>query len=148
MTTRGLRRTSPDPGLSTQVELRGGDASGLLNLFGIGKALPGERITAEEAPPALLQVQPACSSGDEDLMDAGMPFQPGARLQAVVTAEIIGDDKDVTRRIVAFDVGQQSNVAAFRYAKPRSGSTPCHRAPVAPRRPRFSRARAHSLAVL
>src|SRR5258706_1276481 len=34
-----LGRASPDPGLSPQVELSGGDAGGLLNLLGIGKAL-------------------------------------------------------------------------------------------------------------
>src|SRR6266702_4332358 len=45
------------------------------------------------------------------MMDAWMPFQPGARLQTVVTGEIIADDEEVTCRIVGFDVGQQSNVA-------------------------------------
>ncbi len=54
ITTRYLRRASPDPGLRPPVELRSGDAGGLLNLLGIGKALPGERIAAEEPPPALL----------------------------------------------------------------------------------------------
>jgi len=51
--TRGLRRASPDPGLGPQVELSGGDARGLLDLLGIGKTLPGERIAAEEPPPTL-----------------------------------------------------------------------------------------------
>src|SRR5712692_5073365 len=75
-----LRRTSPDPGLGPQVELSGRDAGSLLNLLGIGKALPGERITAEEPPPALLQVEPAGSGRNEDVMDAWMPFERGARL--------------------------------------------------------------------
>jgi hypothetical protein len=78
----------------------------LLDLFGIGKALTSQGITAEEPPPALLQVEPAGSSGNEDVMDAWMPFQPGARLQAVVTAQIVGDDEEISSRIVSFDVGK------------------------------------------
>src|SRR5258708_35297415 len=86
MTTRCLRWTSPDPGLGPQVELHRRDASGLLNLLGIGKALPGERTATEEAPPALLQIEPAGPGGSQAPLDAGMPFQPGARLQAGMTA--------------------------------------------------------------
>ncbi len=43
-------------------------------------------------------------------MDAWMTFQPGAGLETVVTGEIIGDDEDVARGIVGFDVGEQGNV--------------------------------------
>ena len=110
MTTWGLRWASPNPGLRTQVELRGGDASGLLNLFGKGLALPSQRIAAEETPPALLQVQPACSCGNEDVMDARMPFQPGTRLETVVTGEIIADDEDLPRGIVGFNVWKPRDV--------------------------------------
>ena len=49
-----LRRPTPDPGLSPPVELFGGDVGGLLDLTGVGKALPSQRIAAEQAPPALL----------------------------------------------------------------------------------------------
>ena len=128
--------------------MSGRDASGLLNLLGIGKALPGERIAAEEAPPALLQVEPAGPGRNEDMVEAWMPFKRGARLQAGVTGEIIGDDEEIPSWIVSFDVGEQGNVAAFRYAKPRSGSALCHRTPVAPRRPRFSQAHARNPAAL
>jgi len=95
--------------------LSGGDARGLLDLFGIGKALTSQGITAEEPPPALLQVEPAGSGGNEDVMEAWMPFQPGPRLEAGMTAEIVGDDEEISSRIVSFDVGQQGNVA-FRVA--------------------------------
>gem|GEM_PF-2144938 len=54
-----LGRTSPDPGFGPQVELSGRHTGGLLNLLGVGKTLPSKRITAEEAPPALLQVEPS-----------------------------------------------------------------------------------------
>jgi hypothetical protein len=60
-----LGRTSPHPGFGSQIELSGRNASGLLNLIGIGKALPRKGITTEEAPPALLQVKPAGSFGNE-----------------------------------------------------------------------------------
>ena len=106
-----LGRASPDPGFGSQIELRGRDAGGLLDLLGVGKALPGERIAAEEAPPALLQVQPARSGGNEDLMDARVIDQPGAGLEAVVTREIVSDDEDIPARIVGFDVGEQGDVA-------------------------------------
>ena len=52
--TRRPGRAPPDPGLGSQIELSSGDAGSLLNLFGIGKALPGEGIATEQAPPALL----------------------------------------------------------------------------------------------
>src|SRR5258708_12229376 len=104
MTTRCLRWTSPDPGPGPQVELRRRDASGLLNLLRIGKALPGERIATEESPPALLQIEPARSGGNEDLLDAWMPFQPGARLQAVMTAELVVPDLAIPSVVTAFSV--------------------------------------------
>jgi len=52
--SRRLRRASPNPGLGSQIELSSGDAGGLLDLRGVGKALSSQRITPEEAPPALL----------------------------------------------------------------------------------------------
>src|SRR5258708_2584392 len=106
-----LGRSAPDPGIGSPVELSGSDASGLLNLIRVGKALAGQRIATEKAPPALLQVEPARPSGNEDVMDARMPFQPGACLETVVTGEIIGDDVEVARWIVGLDVGQESDVA-------------------------------------
>src|SRR5205823_13951938 len=113
---RRLRRTSPEPGFGPQVELSGGNAGGLLDLLGIGKALPRQGITAEEAPPALLEIEPARSGGNENVMDAWMRFQPGACLKTVVTTEVIRDDVDVASRIVSFNVGKPRDVA-FRVAR-------------------------------
>ena len=98
--TRRPGRTFPDPGLGSQIELSSGDAGRLLDFLGIGKTLPGERITAEEAPPAFLQIEPTGSSGDEDLMKAWMLFQPGTGLEAVMAAEVTGDNEDVARGVV------------------------------------------------
>jgi len=113
--TRRLRRASPDPGLGPQVELSSRDARGLLNLFGIGKTLSSQGITAEEPPPTLLQVQPARPGGDENVMDAGMIEQPGPRLEAGMTTEIVGDDEEIPSWIVGFDISEQGDIA-FRVA--------------------------------
>jgi len=83
-----LGRPTPDPGLSPQVELPGGDAGGLLDLIGRGLALPSQRIAAAQAPPALLQVQPAGAFGNEDLLEPRMLGQPGAGLGTVVAGEV------------------------------------------------------------
>ena len=47
-------------------------------------------------------------------MDARMISQPGARLQAVMTGEIVGDNEQVTSGIVGFDVSKQSDVGQYR----------------------------------
>ncbi len=113
--TRRLRRSSPDPGLGPQVELSGRDASGLLDLFGIGKTLTRQGITAEEPPPTLLQVQPARPGGDENVMDAGMIDKRGPRLEAGMTTEIVGDNEEVACGVVGFDISEQGDIA-FRVA--------------------------------
>src|SRR5271157_2717405 len=104
-------KTSPDPWVGTPVELSGRHAGGLLNLIGIGKALPRKGISTEEAPPALLQVEPAGSFGNEEVVNAGVLGQPSAGFSAVMAAEIISNDEDVPGRIVGFNVGQRGNVA-------------------------------------
>ena len=105
-----LGRSTPDPRFGSPVELSGRDASGLLNLVGIGKALSSQSIAAEEPPPALLQVEPAGPRGNEDLVEPGMLCQPGASLSAVMAGEIVGDNKDVARRVIGFDIGQEGDV--------------------------------------
>ena len=104
--TRRPGRTPPNPGPGAPIELSGGDAGRLLDFLGIGKTLPGERITAEEAPPALLQIEPTGSRGDEELMEAWMRFQPGTGLEAVMAASVIGDNEEVARGVIGLNVGQ------------------------------------------
>ena len=103
--------TSPHPGLGSPVKLNRGNSCGLLDLLGIGKTLPGQGIAAKQPPPALLQIEPARSRRNEDVMDAWIPFQPGARFHTVVTAEIVTDDEQVSGRVIDFDVGQERDVA-------------------------------------
>ena len=108
---RRLGWASPHPGFGAQIELSSRDARGLFNLGGSGKTLSCQRITPEEAPPAFLQIEPACPSRNEDVVNARMLLQPGAGLQAGVTAQVVRDDKDLPSRIVGFNVGQRGNVA-------------------------------------
>ena len=110
MGTRSLGRSSPDPGLGTRIELDGGHTGGLFDLIGIGKTLTRERITTEEPPPAFLQIEPARSRRNEDMMQARMLSHPGPRLSTVVATQIIRDDEDVARGIVSFDLLEQFNV--------------------------------------
>ncbi len=108
---RRLGRPSPDPGLGSCIELSRCHAPGLLNLTGIGKTLPGERIAAEESPPAFLHIEPARSFRNEDLVNTWMLGQPGIRLYTQMAGQIIGNHKDVSCRVVGFDVGKERNIA-------------------------------------
>ena len=103
-----FRRSTP--GIGTPVELSGGDASGLLNFISIGKTLSSQRIASEEAPPTFLQVQPAGSFRNEDVMEPRMLSHPGTSLSTSVAGKVVSDDEDVAGRIIGFDVGKQGNV--------------------------------------
>src|SRR4051812_42728977 len=105
-----LGRSTPDPRIGSPVELSGRDASGLLNLVSIGKTLPSEGISPEEAPSALLKVKPAGSGGNEDVMQMRMLSHPDPSLSTVMAAEIIRDNEDVACQVVCFDVLKQGDV--------------------------------------
>ena len=92
------------------VELSCGHASGMFNLFSIRKTLSCQGIASEKPPPALLQIEPARSRRNEDVMEAPVLGHPGPRLRTIMAAQIIGDDENVARRIVGFDIPKQSNV--------------------------------------
>jgi hypothetical protein len=79
--------------------------------LGLAKLCPGRRITTEETPPPLLQIEPARSFGNEEVLNAWMLCEPGTGFSTAVTAEIISDDENVTGGIISFDVSKQSNVA-------------------------------------
>jgi hypothetical protein len=105
-----LGRATPDPGRGSPVELGRRDTRRLLALIGVSKTLASECIAAEEPPPAFLQVKPAGSRRDKDMMEARMLGHPGACLSTIMTAEIIREKKDVTPWIVRFDVLKQSAI--------------------------------------
>ena len=87
--TSGFGRPSPDPGPGSPIELGHGHTGHLLDLSGIGEALSSQSIAEEESPPALLQIQPARSLGNEDMQEARMVSKPGARFQARACLQII-----------------------------------------------------------
>ena len=103
-------RPSPDPRFGAPIEVRGGHARRLLDLISVGKTLSRERIASKEAPPAFLQIEPACSFGNEHMLEAWMLGQPGACFQAVVEASIVRDEENVPHGIVRFDALEQFNV--------------------------------------
>ena len=105
-----FRRSTPDPWFGAMVELHRSHLHCAFNLISIGETLPGERITTEETPPALLEIEPAGAFRNEHVLDAWMVCQPGAGFQAVVTTEIVRDDENVPRGIVRFDLLEQFNV--------------------------------------
>ncbi len=103
-------RPSPNPRFGSPVELRCRHLHRSFNLISIGETLSSECIAAEEAPPAFLEIEPARTFGNEHVLDAWVLGEPGACFQAVVTAQIIGDDEDVSSGIVRLDVFEQFNV--------------------------------------
>ncbi len=107
----GLGQSSPHPRFGSPVELGCSHTRRLLDLFGIRKTLPSEGIATEEPPPALLQIEPACAFGNEQMLKAWMLSQPGAGLSTVVTTEIGSLHKNSIGWIGSLDGSSQSNVA-------------------------------------
>src|SRR6266487_5020092 len=103
---------SPDPGPGAGVELGGGDPGGAGDLVGVGEGLAGQGGLAEDPPPAFLEVEPAGALGDEGVPDAGMAFQPGPGVLAVVAGEVIGDDHDLAVRVGVLYLLQEPLVVA------------------------------------
>ncbi len=101
-----LGRSTPDPRIGAPVELSGRDARGLLNLVSIGKTLSRQRIATEKAPPTFLEVEPAGSFRNEDMVQARMLCHPGAGLGTAMATEIISDEEDIAPRIVDFNVSK------------------------------------------
>jgi len=81
-------RPSPDPRFGSPIELRRGYLHRLFDLIGIGKTLSSKGIASEEAPPALLQIEPTSPFGNENMLETRMFGQPSACFQAVVTTEM------------------------------------------------------------
>src|SRR6266545_2809492 len=67
---------APHPRAGAGIEPTGRHPGREGDLARVGEGLPGQRLTAEQPPPALLQVEPAGPLGDEGVLDAGMVGQP------------------------------------------------------------------------
>jgi hypothetical protein len=65
-----FERPSPYPGSRPVVELDGRHLHGSFNLIGIGITLASEGIASREAPPAFLEIEPACALGNEGVLEA------------------------------------------------------------------------------
>ncbi len=107
---RRLGRPSPDPGLGSMIELSRCHASSLLDLSWIGKALSSQRISPEKPPPALLQIEPACPFGNEDLMEARMLGEPGGGFRAQMTGQVICNHEQISLGILGLNIGKQGDV--------------------------------------
>jgi len=105
-----LGRSSPHPRLGSVIELRSSNLHRALDLTSIGKALTSKGISPEQAPPALLEIEPTGSFGNKDVLNAWVLRKPGASFQAVMTAQVVGDDEDIASWIVCFDVLEQLNI--------------------------------------
>src|SRR4051794_24494208 len=101
------RWPSPDPGFGLAVELGGGQLGDPGDLARIGEGLPGQGVPAEIPPRGLRQVQPAGAFGDEYLLDARMPGQPGPGGQAGVAGQVVGDPRDRPGRIRLLQPGEK-----------------------------------------
>lgn len=106
----GRGRPSPDPGFGPSIELLRGHTPGQIDFTRVGKALAREGITTEEPPPPLLQIQPTRPFRNEDVLEPWMLCQPGACLQAVVTAQIVGNNENIASGIVGFNQLQEFDV--------------------------------------
>jgi hypothetical protein len=51
--------SSPHPGFGSPIELSRRHLHCSLDFISIGETLPGERITTEETPPPLLEIEPS-----------------------------------------------------------------------------------------
>ena len=74
------------------VELSSGDAGGIGDIVGVGEGCAGERLAAEEAPPACDEVQPGRPHRNEGVLDARMVRQPVADRATEMAGEIVGDE--------------------------------------------------------
>jgi hypothetical protein len=77
---------------------------------GLAKLCPESRISPEKPPPALLQIEPACPFGNEDLMEARMLGEPGVGFRAQVTGQVICNHEQISLGIIGLDIGKQGDV--------------------------------------
>lgn len=104
-------RAAPDPGMGASIELTGGNARGERDLSAVGETLTGIGRPAQEAPPALDQVQPGGADRNEDLMDPRVGREPVADGSAGVAGEIVRNQIQVAVRVVALKGAQQFQIA-------------------------------------
>ena len=70
-----------------------------------------EGFSAEETPPTFLEIEPACTFGNEDLVNSRMSVQPCHNRRALVAGEIVCDHVEIAIRIGLIDRVQQAHIA-------------------------------------
>jgi hypothetical protein len=98
--------------MGAAIELGSRHARGKGDLGAVSEALTGIGCSAQEAPPALDQVQPSGPDGNEDLLDTRVRRQPVTDGSAGVTREVVGDEIEVAIGIVAIDGAEQVQIAS------------------------------------
>jgi len=92
-------RSSPDPRFSSVVELGGGYLHGSLNLQEGWRCLFRRDALAGQSFATASEIERAMPLWDEDVLETWMAHQPGARLQARVIAQIVGNNEEQSTRI-------------------------------------------------
>src|SRR5258706_3951296 len=100
-TKHAVRRwwAAPDPGFGPGIEVFGRHPCCQIELLGVGEGLAGERLAAEEAPPAFLQVQPAGPRRDRDGMRARVLRQPLLDGPTGMAGEIVAHEIQLALRM-------------------------------------------------
>lgn len=83
---------APDPWARMAIELRGGEAGGVGDVGSVGQRDTSEGFAAEDAPPALNEVQPGGPNRDEGVLNAWVARQPVANRATAVAGQVIGDE--------------------------------------------------------
>ena len=73
------------------MALLGGYPRGQLDLLRIGEALSSQSLASKQPPPRLLEIEPARSYWDEDLLHPRVVLQPLSNGRALVTRKVVGD---------------------------------------------------------
>jgi hypothetical protein len=95
---RWQRGTAPDPWSGAGIELGRGNPGGEGDLAGVGEALPGQGLAAEQPPPALLQFSQHAFLGMNTCWSRGWPASHSCvatlvwldRLSVITTTSPVG----------------------------------------------------------
>src|SRR5687767_379533 len=93
------------------VELLGSYPGGQLDLLRIGEALPCQSLASKQPPPSFLEVEPARTYGDEDLLHPRVVLQPLSYGRTLVARKIVGYQVEVADRVCLGNRFEQSQVA-------------------------------------
>lgn len=87
----GTSRSTPHPRLGTTVQLLRRNLGRVFDLVSVCEGLSGKCLASEQTPPGLLQIQPAGTFRDKDLMHSRMRRQPLPNRLTCMTRQIVSD---------------------------------------------------------